>query len=301
MKRVMLISNPRAGSVSRRTHDVIVRALQADFKLEANETTHREHAIELSREAVDRDFEAVLAFGGDGTINEVAQPLVGTDVAMGIITGGSTNVMARSLGIPTDPVEATSFVAERLRRDTKRRVGVGRMDERYFLFSAGIGLDAEVVRRVEARMTKTGRKSEWFFLRQALAAATTEYRGADQWLTVTVGSEEFKAVLGICCNAWPFTYFKRWPVNACPQARLDDRLDMLALGKIHATTIPRIIRSIFGNGSHMRWKNNRYWHDIGEVKWNATVAKPMQVDGDYIGLGTEARLVHVPDSLDLLI
>lgn len=297
----MLISNPRAGSVSRRTHDVIVRALQSDFKLEANETTHREHAIELSREAVDRDFEAVLAFGGDGTINEVAQPLVGTDVALGIITGGSTNVMARSLGMPTDPVEATSFVAEHLRRGTKRRVGVGRLDERYFLFSAGIGLDAEVVRRVEDRVTRTGRKSEWFFLRQALAAAATEYRGAEQWLKITVGDEEFDAVLGICCNAWPFTYFKRWPINACPQARLDDRLDMLALGRIRATTIPRIARAVFGAGSHIKWKNNRYWHDVPEIRWAASVPKPVQVDGDYIGLRTQARLDHIPDSLDLLV
>ncbi|HEY7875101.1 MAG TPA: acylglycerol kinase family protein, partial [Actinomycetota bacterium] len=105
MEKVLLISNARAGSVSARTKEVIVKALSADFKLEVADTAARNHATELARDAVDRDFDAVLVFGGDGTINEAAQPLIGSDVALGILPGGSTNVMARSLGVPRDPVE----------------------------------------------------------------------------------------------------------------------------------------------------------------------------------------------------
>ena len=121
MQRVLLIANARAGSVSDRTKEVIVKALSADFKLDVADTESRGHAIELARDAAHQGFDAVLAFGGDGTINEVAQDLVETDVAMGIIPGGSTNVMARSLGIPSDPVEATAFAASHLRSGTKRR------------------------------------------------------------------------------------------------------------------------------------------------------------------------------------
>ena len=69
------------------------------------------------------------------------------DVALGILPGGTTNVMARSLGMPTDPVEATSYLAHRLRSGTRRRINVGRADKRYFLFSVGMGLDGEVVKR----------------------------------------------------------------------------------------------------------------------------------------------------------
>lgn len=298
----MLIVNPKAGSASPRTRDVIVRALQSDFKLEAHETARREHAMELSAEAVDRDFEAVLAFGGDGTINEVAQPLIGTDVSLGLIPGGSTNVMARSLGMPADPVEATSFVAEHLRRGTKRRIGVGGINERYFLFSAGMGLDAEVVRRVEDHVRRTGRKSDWTFIRHALAAGSTEYRGAEQWLRTEVeGKEPFDGVLGICCNAWPFTYYRKWPVDACPQARLDARLDLLVFTKIRTATIPRIIRSLFTGGGHIRWRNTRYFHDIPTIRWTASIPKPVQVDGDYVGNWASATLTHVPDALDLLV
>jgi diacylglycerol kinase family enzyme len=305
----MLIANPRAGSVSARVRDVIVRALQADFKLEHHTTARRDHAMELSADAVDRDLDAVLAFGGDGTINEVAQPLVGTGVALGILPGGSTNVMARSLGMPTDPVEATAFVAEHLRNDTRRRIGVGSLavpggqdEPRYFLFSAGIGLDAEVVKRVEAHQARTGAKGEWTFIRHALAAGVTEYRGADPWLTVEAPAEEpYRAVLAICCNAWPFTYLGSRPVNACPEARLEKRLDLIAFGRIRGPMIPGIIRSVLSKGRHARWKHTHYWHDVPQLRLTADAPKPLQVDGDYIGEWTDVELRHERDALDLLV
>lgn len=298
----MLVSNPRAGSVSPRTLDVIARALQSDFKLEVEETNGRDHASALAADAVDRGFDAVVAFGGDGTINEVAQPLVGSGVALGILPGGTTNVMARSLGMPMDVVEATSFVSERLRRQTKRRIGVGRINDRAFLFSAGIGLDAEVVRRVEDHVRRTGRKGDWTFVRHAVSAAATAYRGGEPWLTATVdGSPPVKGVLGICCNGWPFTYLKDWPVDACPQTRLDRRLDLLVLSRIRTTTIPRVAWSLFNKGRHVGWRSTTYVHDVPAVTWEASAPKPVQVDGDYIGEMDSARLVHVPDSLDLLV
>ena len=122
----MFIANPRAGSVSARTREVMLKALEADFKVEDAVTQAREHASELARDAVDRGFDAVIAFGGDGTINEVAQALVGTDVALGVLPGGSTNVMVRSLGIPMDPVDATAYLASRLRSGTDRSISRSR-------------------------------------------------------------------------------------------------------------------------------------------------------------------------------
>ena len=301
--KVMLISNPRAGSVSARTKEVIAKALSADFKLEVQDTRHRDHAIELANDAVDRDFDAVVAFGGDGTINEVAQPLVGTDIALGLLPGGSTNVMARALGVPQDPVEATAFLAQNLRGKTKRRIGVGQMDDRYFMFSCGIGLDAEVVRRVEADVAAGNQKTEWTFIKHALAAGATEYRTTEQWLTVKVpGFDPFKGVLGVCQNARPFTYYKRFPVEACPQARLDRRLDLLVMRNIRTGTIPRIIWGLFVTKGHTNWKRkSRYFHDIQSFTWVADVPKPVQVDGDYIGERQEAAVSHVPDALDVLV
>ncbi|MGH2734455.1 MAG: diacylglycerol/lipid kinase family protein, partial [Actinomycetota bacterium] len=217
METVMLIANPYAGSVSRRTKEVIVKALEADFKLEVAETTARHHASELARDAVDRDFHAVIVFGGDGTINEAAQGLVGTDVALGILPGGSTNVMGRALGVPRDPVEATAFVAGHVRSNTKKRINVGRVNDRYFLFSAGMGLDAEVVRRVEADPVGKRDNHESLFVRNAFKAGLTEYRGTAPFIQMRVENEEpFACVTSICCNGAPFTYYRRMPVDVCP-------------------------------------------------------------------------------------
>lgn len=298
----MLVSNPHAGSVSARTKEVIVKALQADFKLEAVDTTHRNHAIELGRDAVDREFDAVLAFGGDGTINETAQGLVGTDVALGVLPGGSTNVLARSFGIPTDPVEATAFVAQRLRDNMRRRINVGKLDDRYFLFAAGMGLDAEVVKRVEADPERKARSREWAFVNNTLKAGLGEYRGIDPCITVTVeGHDPERFMTAICCNARPFTYFKRFPLDVCPDVTLDGGLDLFGLKKLRAGTAARLVWALFVSGSHRRWRNSRYYHDVSNIVLTADRPLPCQVDGDYIGEFTNKRIGLVRNSLDLLV
>jgi diacylglycerol kinase family enzyme len=298
----LLVTNSYAGSVSKRAHEVIVKALSADVKLEAESTRSRDHATELGRDAVDRDFDAVVAFGGDGTINEVAQALVNTDVTLGVLPGGSTNVLVRSLGIPNDPIDATAFLASRLRSGTKRRINVGQIESRYFLFSAGIGLDAEVVKRVEQDPRRGRRSHDFLFVRHALDAGATRYRGADASVTLHVdGAEPERVLFAICCNARPFTYFRSFPVDACPMAQLDLGLDFLGLTKIHATTIPRIIWSVFVSRSHPRWRNATYHHDVPGATLNSEESLPVQVDGDYIGETTHARLDLVPSALDVLV
>lgn len=301
VKKVLLISNAYAGSVSVRAREVIAKALSADFKLENEETSGRGHASTLARDAVDRGFDAVVAFGGDGTINEVAQPLVGTDVALGLLPGGSTNVMVRSLGMPRDPVDATAYVATRLRSNTRRRVNVGRLNERYFLFSAGMGLDAEVVKRVEADPDRGMKSHNWLFVKHALAAGSTEYRGPDPWLTLRVGEEERRVLLAVCCNGRPFTYYRNLPVDACPEAQLDLGLDVFALTRIRAATIPRIVWGLFVSRGHIRWKTAAYFHDIARAELAADNPLPMQVDGDYLGDHEQATLELVPNALDLLV
>ncbi|MDQ3940670.1 MAG: diacylglycerol kinase family lipid kinase [Actinomycetota bacterium] len=302
MDKLLLIANPNAGSVSARTKEVIIKALAADFKLEDAVTHSRDHASELARDAVDRGFDAVVAFGGDGTINEVAQPLVGTDVALGLLPGGSTNVTIRSLGIPRDPVEATALLSARLRSRTRRRINVGRVDARYFLFSAGMGLDAEVVKRVEADPEAKRRRGEWFFLRNALTAAATEYRGRDASITMQVeGGEPERVVLAVCANGRPFTYFKRFPVDVCPSARLDGALDLFAITKVRLVTIPRVAWGVLVSRSHVKWRNSRYFHDVSSARLTADEPLPVQVDGDYIGERSQASIELVPEALELVV
>lgn len=302
MKKVLLVSNAHAGSVSARAKEVISKALSADFKLEVTDTARRSHASELARDAVDRDFDAVVAFGGDGTINEVAQGLVGTDVALGILPGGSTNVMARSLGVPSQPIDATAFVAAHLRSDQKRRVPVGRVGDRYFVFSMGMGLDAEVVRRAEVNPEGKRRFGQWLWVKNAFKAGLTEYRHREPVIAMEVeGAEPSHGITVVCCNSRPFTYFKRFPVDVCPQARLDAGLDFLSLGKLSTPRIASLVWGLFVDGSHIRWSVNRYHHDVSQGRLTSTAALPVQVDGDYIGHWEEAEVSLRPDALDLLV
>jgi diacylglycerol kinase family enzyme len=302
MQKVMLISNAHARAVSARAREVIAKALSADFKLEMVDTAARSHASELARDAVDRDFEAVFAFGGDGTINEVAQGLIGTNVALGILPGGSTNVMARSLGMPVDPVEATAFVASRLRSRTSRRIPVGRVGDRYFVFSAGMGLDAEVVRRVEQNPHAKRSYGEWLWVKNALVAGITEYRGAGPAITVTVGDDEpRRAVTVVSANARPFTYFKRFPVEVTPRARMDAGLDLVGFARLRGVTIPALVWSLFASHRHVTWRSVFYHHDIERATLEADRPMPVQVDGDYIGHWRRADLDQRRDALELLV
>lgn len=307
VETVMLIANPYAGTVSEWGKEVLVKALHADFKLEVADTTGRDHATELAREAADRDFDAVVAFGGDGTINEVAQGVIGSRTALGILPGGSTNVMARATGVPTNPVDATAYLGRRLRSASARRINLGRLTlaggrKRHFLFAAGVGLDAEVVRRVERSTKPRAGRHDWLWVRHALQAAWSNYRGRDPMLSVAADGEGAeKAMLAVCCNGRPLTYFKNTPVEACPEARLDGGLDVIGLRRIRAATIPRVTWSLLVSHSHLKWRNVVYRHDVDGIDVRADHPLPVQVDGDYIGDYDEVRIDLVRAGLDLLI
>lgn len=296
-----MISNERAGAVSAATKEVIVKALAADFKLDVADTTRRDHASDLAEEGVDRGFDAILVFGGDGTVNETAQSLVATDVSFGILPGGTTNVMSKILGIPRDPVEATAFLAQRLRERVVRRIGVGRVNARYFLFSAGMGLDAEVVKRVEADPTGKRDRPQWTYLKNALHAGTTDFRGTDTKLTLEVeGHAPVRLLFCVCANARPLTFFKSFPVDALPEASLEKRLDFFGLDRVRLSTVPRMAWSVFISRTHPQWKHGHYFPDVDSASWRASEPMPVQVDGDYIGEWDRAVVRHVADSLDLL-
>jgi diacylglycerol kinase family enzyme len=291
-----------AGSVSPRHKEVIVSALRADFKLEVADTEGRNHASELARDAVDRGFDAVLAFGGDGTINEVAQGVIGSDTALGVLPGGTTNVLARSIGIPTDPIDATSYVAHRLRSGQTQRINVGLVNDRYFLFSTGMGLDAEVVRRVEQGSVPGDRNREWVFIKKLAQAAILDYCRRKPQITFTpAGGEATRTVTIVCCNGRPFTYLKDTPVDVCPQARLDGGLDFFSLDRIPRSSVPALAWGILKTRKHIEHRHATYLHDITGGLLEADLPLPLQADGDYLGEVSRAEITLVPEALDLLV
>ena len=149
-KRMLIIVNPVATTVSDRLRNLVVYALQGRYEVEAVSTEAQNHATEIGREVADHGYDIVVAFGGDGTLNEVANGLAGTDVPVSVLPGGSTNVVCRTLGMPNDVVDATEHLLTLADDWAPRKIDLGNVDERHFVFACGVGIDATVVERVDA-------------------------------------------------------------------------------------------------------------------------------------------------------
>src|SRR5688572_16073193 len=144
-RRSLLVVNPSATTTTPRTRDVLIAALSRDLDVEVVTTQGRGHATEVAHKASADGVDLVIALGGDGTINEVVNGLLAdapehrpadSVPALGIVPGGSANVLARTLGLPRDPVEATGALLAAIRDETSRQIGLGRVGERWFTFSA---------------------------------------------------------------------------------------------------------------------------------------------------------------------
>ena len=173
-KRMLIIVNPYATTVSDRLKNLVVYALQGRFEVETVSTEAQNHATEIGREVRDHGYDVVVAFGGDGTLNEVANGLAGTDVPVSVLPGGSTNVVCRTLGIPNDVVDATEHLLALADDWAPRRIDLGMVDERHFVFSCGVGIDATVVKRVDAHPRLKSRAGPYYYTWAAISAF---YRG----------------------------------------------------------------------------------------------------------------------------
>src|SRR6202012_5690452 len=162
-KRLLMIVNPYATTVSARLKHLVISALRGSYIVDAVDTERRAHATELCREAADEGYDAIVAFGGDGTVNEAANGLAGTGTPLTCLPGGRANVYCRMLGIPADVIDATEHLLGLASAWPVRQVDLGMVGSRYFLFSAGVGLDASVVERVDSRPQLKARLGEYYY------------------------------------------------------------------------------------------------------------------------------------------
>jgi diacylglycerol kinase family enzyme len=299
-ERALLVVNPVARSVSRPVVEVIEKALAADFKLDVHETNARGHATQLALDAVARDFHLVVAFSGDGTINEVANGLVGTDVALGLIPGGATNVLARGLGIPDDPIEATIRLIHMVLESLPRRINLGWADGRHFTFSCGVGLDAAAMASLDARKDQllTRRSYEWAALFAVVRKGIGSYAGRAADLRVRVDGEGLPSSISVLIgNTHPYAYFKRWSLKVTPGASTDGGLDVLSAHRLTRRGVPRLAWQLFVSGRHTKSKHMDYRHDATEVEVDGDAPFPVQMDGDYLGLRQRLEARLVPEAL----
>jgi len=301
MRRGLLILNPEATRVSARTRDVIAHALSAELKLDIAETKRRNHATHLASGAAHEGYDVVVCFGGDGTLNEVINGLAGTDVPLIPIPGGGTNVFARTMGLPKNPIEATSIVLEHLHAGTApRRINLGRMNGRMFSFAAGAGLDAEVVLSVERAARTRKRFGEWSFVTHAVKTVT-KLQGRRGPMRVIAGGEVIeRAHAAIVCNSRPFTFLGDRPFDVCPQADLEKGLDATIVTTLALPTILRIVGAAFGSGNYSKIRKVHTFHDLDGLRVEADEPVAVQVDGDYAGTASVVEFESAPRALAVI-
>ncbi|HTW12967.1 MAG TPA: diacylglycerol kinase family protein [Solirubrobacteraceae bacterium] len=300
-KRLLLIVNPYASTVSDRLRNLVVSALRGSYEVDAIDTERREHATELCREAAQEGYDGVVAFGGDGTVNEAANGLAGTGTPLSCLPGGRANVYCRMLGIPTDVVDATEHLLSLADHWHPRPVDLGRVGARHFLFSAGVGLDANVVAEVDAHPRLKTRLGQYYY---AWVATLTYGR---RYLVHPPRMETSLGVTGVTVliqNAAPYTYFGNRSIEMASGAKLDSG-DLSGL--ILKRSSPLDIPSIAWRALSRRAKVSDHPQ---VVEFNAEKhvlirslddrELPVQVDGDFIGTANEYQFSVVPGGLTVV-
>ncbi|MFI6346618.1 diacylglycerol/lipid kinase family protein [Streptomyces sp. NPDC050560] len=321
--RALLVVNPAATTTSARTRDVLIHALASEMKLDAVTTEYRGHARDLGRQAAEgKDIDLVVALGGDGTVNEVANGLLheGPDPerlpGLAVVPGGSTNVFARALGLPNDAVEATGALLDALRRGSQRTIGLGRAEgtpgtpdegvpARWFTFNAGLGFDAGVIGRVERERERGKRSTHALYVRQVLR----QYLGEPHRRhgTITLAREGAPAVhdlvVSIVCNTAPWTYLGNRPLYASPGASFDKGLDVLGFTRLSAPAVARYGTQLLSSSPVRgpRGKHTVSLHDLSGFTLHSKVPLPLQMDGDHLGVRTSVTFTGVRRALRVIV
>jgi diacylglycerol kinase family enzyme len=312
--RALLVVNPAATTTSARTREVLASALETDLKLEVAHTRHRGHAAELAAEARADGLDLVVVLGGDGTVNEVVNGLLGggdlTDVPdLAVVPGGGTNVFSRALGIPRDPVEATGALLDALREHRRRSIGLGLAGDRWFTFNAGMGWDAEVVARVDRR--RRARPVERHTnTRDYVRAAVEQFflhtdRRAPAITLEVPGAEPQPLHMAIVANTAPWTYLGDRPLLTSPEASFDTGLDLYALTRLRTVgTLSEVRRLLLGRPTPKRRGPRTLvhrQHDLAELTLRASRPVAAQVDGEALGDLLALTFRAVPNALCVVV
>jgi diacylglycerol kinase family enzyme len=309
-KRMLIIVNPVATTVSDRLRNLVVYALQGRYEVEAVATEAQNHATEIGREVRDHGYDVVVAFGGDGTLNEVANGLAGTDVPVSVLPGGSTNVVCRTLGIPNDVVDATEHLLALADDWAPRRIDLGMVDERHFVFACGVGIDATVVERVDAHPRLKSRAGPYYYSWAGISAFYRKYLHNAVRVRVDTGGESAEGVTAIIQNSDPFTYFASRPIRVCEGIGIDDgTLSLGVLRRAAQRDMPTLVSCLFSEDRPAaRHRQVEHFDDVtsatvtsvSEDRDGAARPFPLQVDGDHIGERTRIELRIDPGALTVV-
>ncbi|GAB35747.1 diacylglycerol/lipid kinase family protein [Gordonia otitidis] len=305
----MLIVNPFATATTAAGRDALVNTLGAHVPVDVEHTTHRGHAGELGARARREGYDVVVVHGGDGSVNEVTNGLLGTPAefdptltrpALAIIPGGSANVFARTLGVDSDPLRATRQLIDLLDASSIHRIGLGHTDTRWFLFNAGMGMDAVVVHAMEDKRHSGKAATPGRYLWTTISCFV---RGSSNQPAFRVRFDGHDPVDGVrfafVSNTTPWTFLGNHEIRTNPHTDLTSRLG------VFAATSTGVMRNIGLATRLLTHREPRAPHlirddDVEWVQFDADEPIDVQMDGDYVGEFTSIRFTHREGVLDVV-
>jgi diacylglycerol kinase family enzyme len=310
--RAVLIVNPNATSTTPAGRDLVAHALESRVELAVAHTNHRGHAIEIAETARRDGIDVIIVHGGDGTVNEVVNGLLGPPgpdrpaaeslPAVAVVPGGSANVFARALGISADPIEATNQLIDLLgeRREGRpwRRIGLMDCAERWAVFTAGMGVDGDVVAAVEAQRAKGRKVTAGRYIRVATRELLSSAR-SEPLLTLYLPDREPAPGVhfAFVSNASPWTYANTRPVWTNPATTFDTGLGVFATTSMNVLANLLLVRRMFSKKADIKAKHLIREDDLPWVRITATEPVACQIDGDFLGMRSELTFTAVPQAL----
>ena len=311
--RAVLIVNPNATSTTPAGRDLVAHALESRVGLVVTHTDHRGHAIEIAEAAKRDGTDVIIVHGGDGTVNEVVNGLLGkpgpdrpaadTLPAVAVVPGGSANVFARALGISPDPIEATNQLIDLLgaHRGAWRRIGLMDCVERWAVFTAGMGVDGDVVAAVEAQRAKGRKVTAGRYIRIAVREMLGSVRD-EPLLTVHLPDRE--PVSGVhfafVSNASPWTYANARPVWTNPDTTFETGLGIFAVTTTNVAANLLVVRRMLSKKAKIKGKHLIREDDLPWVRITSAEPIACQVDGDFLGMRDDMTFTAVPQALEVV-
>ena len=311
--RAVLIVNPSATSTTRATRDLLAHALESRAKLTVEHTDHRGHAIEIAREAAGDGIDLLIVHGGDGTVNEVVNGVLGEcgqaprddAPAIGVVPGGSANVFARALGISPDPIDATNqlidLLSEHRRTKSWRRIGLMDCGERWGVFTAGMGVDGHVVAAIEAQRDRGRKVTAARYIRVAVREVLASTRKEP---ALTLHLPDHDTLSGVhfafVSNASPWTYANTRPVWTNPSTTFETGLGIFATTSMNVWANLRLVRQMLSQKAKIRAKHLVRNDDLPWIRVTSASPVACQIDGDYLGLREDMTFRSVPEALGVV-
>ncbi|MBF6471336.1 diacylglycerol kinase family lipid kinase [Nocardia gipuzkoensis] len=308
--RTLLIVNPNATSTTPATRDLLAHALESRTQLTVAHTQHRGHAAELAQWAATNEMDLIVVHGGDGTVNETINGFLPLPVLddgqawlprLGVIPGGSANVFARALGISPDPVTATNQLIDLLTLETDRRIGLGLADDRWFCFSAGVGLDADVCEAIDASRARGRTATPARYVRTTVRQFFLAKRKEPSVRVEIPGHTSVDGVhYAFVTNTTPWTYLNATPVHTNPGTRFETGLGVFAVRSMAVVPTLLLARQLLTPHGNPKSRNLFREDDVPTVRIESKEPIGLQIDGDFIGKRNVVDFTAVPDILAVI-